>query len=308
MVIAAFAAVYVIWGSTYLAIRVAVESLPPFLAGAVRFIIAGATLMLVLKMRGMPAPNGQQWKHAAITGTLLLVGGNGLVMWAEKTVPSALTALLIALTPVWFALLDWARPGGVRPRMKTAAGIVVGFVGVIMLVTSRNAGTQSVADWLGALALIVAGAFWASGSLYSKYNSNTASPWMNSAAQMICGGAGLLVMGVLMGEPFNTRWANVTPRSLVALGYLIVFGSWIGFSAYIYLLKHCSPSTVSTYAYVNPVIAVFLGWLILGETFTAGMLWGAAVVVAGVIIITLPDAVSQPVVRTVRSQVARLLA
>ena len=118
----------------------------------------------------------------------------------------------------------------------------------------------------------------------------------------------MLVLSVLLGEPFTTRWADVTRHSLAALGYLIVFGSWIGFSAYIYLLKHCKPSTVSTYAYVNPVIAMFLGWLILGETFSAGMLWGAAVVLAGVVIITLPDAVSQPVVRSVRSQVARLLA
>jgi drug/metabolite transporter (DMT)-like permease len=311
MIVAAFAAVYAVWGSTYLAIRVVVESLPPFLAGAVRFIVAGAVLLAVLKLRGVPSLTARQWKHAAVTGALLLVGGNGLVMWAEKTIPSGLTALLIALTPVWFALLDWARPGGMPPRMKTVAGIVVGFVGVIMLVTARSAGThgaQNPSDWLSALAIIVAGAFWASGSLYSKYNPNPASPWMNSAAQMICGGAGLLVLSLLFGEPFTTRWTGVTQRSLAALVYLIVFGSWIGFSAYIYLLKHCKPSAVSTYAYVNPVIAVFLGWLILGETLSAGMLWGAAVVVAGVVIITLPESVSAPVVRGARRQLARLLA
>ena len=310
MIVAAFAAVYAVWGSTYLAIRVVVESLPPFLAGAVRFIVAGVALLAVLKMRGVPWLTGQQWKHAAVTGTLLLVGGNGLVMWAEKTIPSGLTALLIALTPVWFALLDWARPGGRRPRMKTVTGIVVGFVGVIMLVTARSAGhaAQTAGDWFGTVAIIVAGAFWASGSLYSKYNPNTASPWMNSAAQMIGGGAGLLVLSLFLGEPFTTRWTGVTQRSLAALGYLIVFGSWIGFSAYIYLLRHCQPSTVSTYAYVNPVIAVFLGWLILAETLSVGMLWGAAVVVAGVVIITLPERVSTPVVGAARRQLARLLA
>ena len=310
MIVAAFTAVYAVWGSTYLAIRVVVESLPPFLAGAVRFLVAGVALVVVLKIRGVPSLTGRQWKHAVVTGTLLLVGGNGLVMWAEKTVPSGLTALLIALTPVWFALLDWARPGGLAPRMKTVAGIVVGFVGVIMLVTARSAGpdARSAGDWLGAVAIIVAGAFWASGSLYSKYNPNTASPWMNSAAQMIGGGAGLLVLSLGLGEPFTTRWAGVTQRSLAALAYLIVFGSWIGFSAYIYLLKHCKPSTVSTYAYVNPVIAVFLGWLILGETLSVGMLWGAAVVVAGVVIITLPESLSTPVVGAARRQLARLLA
>ena len=169
MIVAAFAAVYAVWGSTYLAIRVTVESLPPFLAGAVRFVIAGAALLALLKMRGSPSLNGQQWRHAAVTGTLLLVGGNGLVMWAEKTVPSGLTAVLIALTPVWFALLDWARPGGMRPQVKTVAGIVVGFIGVIMLVRSRHASGLEAGDWLAAVAIIVAGAFWASGSLYGKY-------------------------------------------------------------------------------------------------------------------------------------------
>jgi drug/metabolite transporter (DMT)-like permease len=308
VIVAAFTAVYVVWGSTYLAIRVVVESLPPFLSGAVRFLIAGVALLAVLKMRGAASLNREQWKYAAVTGTLLLVGGNGLVMWAEKTVPSGLTAVLIALTPVWFALLDWARPGGARPPVKTAVGIVVGFVGVIMLVRSRHAGGQEVGDWLAALAIIVAGAFWASGSLYSKYKPNTASPWMNSAAQMVCGGAGLLVLSVFSGEPFRTQWSGVTSRSVVALGYLIVFGSWIGFSAYVYLLKHCKPSAVSTYAYVNPVTAVFLGWLILHETFSAEMLWGAAVVVAGVVIITLPEKLSAPVVGAARRQLARLLA
>jgi drug/metabolite transporter (DMT)-like permease len=308
VIVAAFAAVYAVWGSTYLAIRVVVESLPPFLSGGVRFVVAGAALLAVLKMRGGASLTREQWKHAAVTGTLLLVGGNGLVMWAEKTVPSGLTALLIALTPVWFALLDWARPGGLRPPVKTVAGIVVGFVGVILLVRARGSAAQSAAGWIGALAIIAAGASWAGGSLYSKYKPNTASPWMNSAAQMICGGAGLLVLSAFWGEPFASDWSRVTSRSVAALGYLIVFGSWIGFSAYVYLLKHCKPSVVSTYAYVNPVIAVFLGWLILNETFSAGMLWGAAVVVAGVVIITLPERVSAPMMGAARRQLARLLA
>jgi drug/metabolite transporter (DMT)-like permease len=308
VIVAAFAAVYAVWGSTYLAIRVVVESLPPFLSGGVRFVVAGAALLAVLKMRGGALLNRDQWKHAAVTGTLLLVGGNGLVMWAEKTVPSGLTALLIALTPVWFALLDWARPGGLRPHVKTVAGIVVGFVGVILLVTARGSAAQSAAGWAGPLAIIAAGASWAGGSLYSKYKPNTASPWMNSAAQMICGGSGLLLLSAFSGEPFTANWSRVTSRSVVALGYLIVFGSWIGFSAYVYLLKHCKPSVVSTYAYINPVIAVFLGWLILDEAFSAGMLWGAAVVLAGVVIITLPERVSAPVVGAARRQLARLLA
>jgi drug/metabolite transporter (DMT)-like permease len=288
LVIASFAAVYIIWGSTYLAIRIVVETLPPFLSAAARFLVAGALLFAFLKWRGVPTLDRRQWRHAALTGTLLLIGGNGLVMWAEKTIPSGLTALLIALSPVWFALLEWARPNGTRPQVRTIAGIMVGFAGVLMLVSSPGSASVGQSQWLGALALMVAGISWASGSLYSKYNPNAASAWMNSAAQMICGGAGLLLVGMVLGEPFKADWSRVTPRSLAALGYLIVFGSWIGFSAYVYLLKVCKPSTVSTYAYVNPVIAVLLGWLILGEALSARMVWGAAVVLAGVVIITMP--------------------
>jgi drug/metabolite transporter (DMT)-like permease len=287
-VVLAFAAVYVVWGSTYLAIRVAVETLPPFLSAGVRFLIAGGLLFTFLIARGFAKPSRTQWRHAVVTGTLLLVGGNGLVMWAERSLTSGFTALLIALTPVWFALLDWLRPQGVRPQLKTVVGIIIGFIGVVLLVNGRAATAHDANQWWGALAILGAGLCWASGSLYSKYTPNTASPWMNAAAQMICGGAGLLLSGVVLGEPFRTDWANISGRSLAALGYLIVFGSWIGFSAYVYLLKVSTPSRVSTYAYVNPVIAVFLGWALLGETVNAHMLVGALVILAGVITITVP--------------------
>jgi len=306
--ITAFAAIYLVWGSTYLAIRVVVETLPAFLSGGFRFLVAGAALFGFLAWRGVPLPTRSQWRHAAVTGLLLLVGGNGLVVWAEKTIPSGLTALFIALTPVWFALLDWLRPTGVRPQLKTVVGIVVGLGGVILLVRPQGPATQTASHWLGALAIIAAGISWASGSLYSKYKPNNASPWMNSAAQMICGGAGLLILGLLCGEPFTTNWSRITGRSIVALGYLIVFGSWIGFSAYVYLLKYSTPSRVSTYAYVNPVIALFLGWLFLDEIVTAQMIWGALVIVTGVVIITMSPKVTSPIVQGARRQVARLLA
>jgi drug/metabolite transporter (DMT)-like permease len=306
--IAGFATIYLVWGSTYLAIRVVVETLPPFLSGAFRFLIAGLTLAAILAWRGMPMPTRSQWRHAAVTGGLLLVSGNGLVMWAEKTIPSGLTALLIALTPVWFALLDWLRPAGARPQFKTVVGIVVGFAGVILLVTARGAGIHTPADWLGALAIILAGISWAGGSLYSKYNPNDASPWMNSAAQMICGGAGLLLVGLFAGEPFTTDWSRVSGRSIAGLAYLIVFGSWIGFSAYVYLLKATTPSRLSTYAYVNPAIAIFLGWAFLDEIVTVQMLWGTVVIIAGVVIITMSLKVATPIVQGARRGLARLLA
>ena len=195
----AFAAIYVVWGSTYLAIRVVVETLPPFSAAGVRFLIAGGLLYAFLRLRGGAKSSTVQWRHSAVAGGLLLVGGNGLVMWAEQHLSSGFTALLIALTPVWFAVLDWLRPGGVRPQARTVVGIIIGFLGVIILVQSRTGAAHGPMDGWGAAALIAAGAAWAGGSLYAKHSPNTASPWMNAASQMICGGAGLLLVGTLLG-------------------------------------------------------------------------------------------------------------
>jgi drug/metabolite transporter (DMT)-like permease len=285
LLILAFAIIYVFWGSTYLAIRVTVESLPPFLSGAVRFLVAGVALFVLLRLRGAPSPKAVQWRNSAVAGLLLLVGGNGLVMWAEKSISSGLAALLVALTPIWFALLDWARPNGTRPQWRTFVGIVVGFAGIALLVNGDAGGNGSL---FAAIAVIVAGIFWAGGSLYSKHAPGTGSPWMNAATQMITGGAGLLLAGIVLGEPWRTEWIQVTSRSLLALAYLIVFGSWIAFSAYVWLLQVSTPTRVSTYAYVNPVIAVFLGWALLGEAVTSRMFLGMFVVVAGVVIITLP--------------------
>jgi drug/metabolite transporter (DMT)-like permease len=287
LVILAFGIIYVFWGSTYLAIRVAVETLPAFLAGGVRFVVAGGALLIFLWLRGVPLPNAAQWRSSCVTGILLLVGGNGLVMWAEKRIPSGLTALLIALTPIWFAVLDWARPGGPRPRWNTVAGIFVGFAGIALLVNGDASVNGSL---VAAIAVMVAGISWAGGSLYSRQAANTPSPWMNAATQMVCGGAGLLLVGIVLGEPWRTEWSAITARSVLALAYLIVLGSWIAFSAYVWLLQVSTPSRVSTYAYVNPVIAVFLGWALLGEVVTSTMSLGMFVVVAGVVIITMPQA------------------
>jgi drug/metabolite transporter (DMT)-like permease len=286
LVLTAFAVIYVVWGSTYLAIRVVVETLPAFLSAGVRFTIAGGIMFAVLAARGSNKPSAAQWRYALVTGTLMLVGGNGLVVWSERTLSSGFTALIVALAPVWFALLDWLRPGGVRPQFKTVIGIVLGFAGVALLVKARGANTSVNGQWAGVFAVICAGVCWAAGSLYAKYKPNAGSPWMTAAAQMICGGAGLLLVGTLLGEPFRTDWSGVSGRSLAALGYLIVFGSWIGFTAYVWLLKVSTPSRISTYAYVNPVIAVLLGWVLLGERVSIGMLGGAAVILVGVIIIT----------------------
>lgn len=287
LIVLAFTAVYLVWGSTYLAIRIVVETLPAFTSAAVRFIIAGGILAALLAAKGIPLPGRAQWKHAAVSGALLLVGGNGLVVWAEKSLSSAFAALLVALAPVWFAVLDWLRPGGLRPRLKTVVGIVVGFLGVALLVRGNNT-AHGASTLAGSIAVIFAGISWASGSLYSKHSPNSGNIWMNAAAQMLCGGVGLALVGLLLREPQHTDWSAISARSVWALAYLVVFGSWVGFSAYIWLLKNVSSASVSTYAYVNPLIAVFLGWAVLHETVTPSMLLGAMVIIAGVVIITLP--------------------
>ena len=285
----AFAIIYTVWGSTYLAIRVAVATLPPFLLAGSRFMVAGLGLLVWLWLRGVALPNARQWGHAFIAGGLLLLGGNGLVVWAEQTVPSNLAALLVALTPVWFALLEWVRPAGMRPTWQTATGIVVGFSGVAWMVAGRNPdGPGGPVNGWGLLALVLAGISWAAGSLWSRYHARPESPWMNAAAQMLCGGVALLLTAILRGEPGQFHAGAVSAQSWLALVYLVVFGSWIGFSAYIYLVKVATPARLATYAYVNPVISVVLAWLVLGESLSRQTLWAAGVSLIGVVITSLP--------------------
>jgi drug/metabolite transporter (DMT)-like permease len=293
LLIAAFTAVYLVWGSTYLAIRVAVETMPPFLMAATRFLFAGLTLFALLWLRKVPMPTGPQWRSAFISGNLLLVGGNGLVVWAEQTVSSSLAALIIATTPAWFALLDWLRPGGTRPRLQTVIGICVGFGGVSLLVNLHGKpNTPGEISLIGIAAVVAATALWAAGTLHSKHNPKPESLFMAGAIQMICGGAGLLLTSLILSEPARAHWSDFSAHSIWSLLYLIVFGSWVAFSAYAWLVKHTTSAKLSTYAYVNPVIAVFLGWLFLKEPITSRTLCAGAIILAGVIIITLPPKVT----------------
>lgn len=286
VLITAFATVYLVWGSTYLGIRFAVETLPPLLMGGARFLAAGLILYLCLRLAGTAAPAKISWRQAATAGALLLGVGNGGVNVAEQKVPSSLTALIIAGTPMWFALFDWLRPGGVRPTLQTALGISVGFGGVTLLVSSRTGLQSGGADLSGILILVAASMAWAIGSLYSKYSPKAESPLMTAAQQMLTGGVLMLLAGLVAGEGSRLDMANVSARSALAFVYLTLVGSLVGFSAYAYLLKATTPARVSTYAYVNPVIAVFLGWALGGETLSGQMIVAAAVIVAGVIIIT----------------------
>ncbi len=284
-ILLAFAAVYIIWGSTYLGIRFAVESIPPFLMAGVRFGSAGAALYLWLRARGAPAPTLRQWRETAVIGALLIGGGNGAVSWAEQTVPSGLTALIIALTPLWFVAIEWMRDA-VRPTRMVVAGLVLGLAGMVALIDpTRIAGPDQI-DLVGAGVIVAGTIAWAAGSMYSRTAELPARPLLGTAMQMFTGGLLLLIVSLASGEAAAFDPQTVTAASLSALGYLIVFGSLIAFTSYIWLLKAVAPSRVATYAYVNPVIAVFLGWLLAGEPMNARIALAAAIIVAGVALIT----------------------
>jgi drug/metabolite transporter (DMT)-like permease len=284
--VAAFAIVYVIWGSTYLAIRLAIDTLPPLLMAASRFLAAGGVLYAFLRLRGVPAPTARQWRSGAIIGALLLAGGNTAVVFAEQTVPSGVVALLVAMVPLWMVLLEWWRPGGVRPATRTFVGLVVGFAGMILLVGPSGFGGGAVN--LGGAAIVMLGSMaWAFGSIYSRQVELPRNPLMATATEMLSAG-GLLAAGTLLrGEPAAMDWSAVSATSLLSLAYLVVFGSLVAFSAYVWLLGASTPALISTYAYVNPVVAVFLGWMVLGEPITPRVLVAAAVIIGAVAIITL---------------------
>ena len=285
-VVAAFAAVYVVWGSTYLAILFAIETIPPFLMAGARFLASGAALYAWTRLRGGPRPTRANWRAATVVGAFLLVGGNGGVVWAEQRVPSGLAALLVATMPLWMVLLDWWRGGGVRPTGRTWAGIAVGFLGLGILVGPAELLGGGAADPLGAAVLLLASVLWAVGSVYSRRAALPESPFQATAMEMLAGGALLVLVGSAAGEWGRLDPAAVSGRSLAALAYLVVFGSCVGFTAYIWLLRHVEVAKVSTYAYVNPVVAVFLGWLLAGEPVTARTLAAAAVIVVAVAFIT----------------------
>jgi drug/metabolite transporter (DMT)-like permease len=301
-VAAAFAAVYVLWGSTYLAIRFALESLPPFWMASSRFLIAGTLLYVWARRRGEPAPTRIHWRSALIVGGLLLMGGNGGVVWAEQRVPSGLAALLVATVPLWMVMLDGAGRGWRRPPVQVLLGIGLGLAGVALLVgPGKFAGGLGV-DPLGAGALLLGALCWATGSLYSRRAPLPPSPLLGTAMEMLGGGACLAVAGLVSGEWGRLDLAAATPRSLLAVGYLVVFGSLVGFTAYVWLLRVSTPPLVATYAYVNPVVAVLLGWAFAGEPVTARTLVAAAVIVGAVVLITTYRARPQVVVVEVKPE------
>lgn len=292
-IVMAFAAIYLIWGSTYLAIRYAIDTIPPFLMAGVRYLIAGAVLYLFARWKEAPRPKPSHWIGATIVGALLLLGGNGGVVWAEQRVASGLAALPIATVPLWTVLLD-SLIRRARPTKRVMAGVFLGFLGLVILVGPGHIAGSKPIDPIGVTVLVIAALCWASGSLVSRRVSLPASGLLATAMEMLAGGTLLVLGGLALGEEHRFHFADVTPRSLVALSYLIVFGSLIGLSAYIWLLSVAAPARVSTYAFVNPVIAVFLGWAFAGEPLTARMLLATAVIVGAVVLITTERIAREP--------------
>ncbi len=292
LLIAAFAAVYIFWGSTYLAIKYAIETLPPFLMAGSRFIFAGSILYVWARLsKDYEKPSFKHWRTSFIVGTLLLLGGNGGVVLAQHYISSSLAALLVATEPFWIVLLSWLWLKGTRPNWKVAFGLLIGFVGVYLLIGGQggNSAESGTGQILGAF-LVIAGAFsWALGSMYGLRATTPKSSALTAGMQMLSGGLVLTVVGTLKGEWTSFSIADISANSWFALAYLIIFGSLIGFTAYSWLLKNAQPAKVATYAYVNPVIAVFLGWLIAGEFFTMQMLVGAGIIVGSVALITSQD-------------------
>ncbi len=288
MVAVAFAAVYIIWGSTYLAIRVAVETIPPFLMAGVRYMIAGGILYAWIRWRGVAAPARIHWRTTAIIGGLLLLGGNGGVVWAEQPgkVPSSIAALMVSAVPLWMVLINWVRPRGIRPTGVEALGLILGFVGVVILIAPGSISGSEPIDRGGAIALILSPVFWATGSIYSRHAKLPESAFLATGMEMLTGGVLLVVAGSVTGEWGRVDVEAISAQSVLAFGYLVVFGALIGFTAYIWILRVSTPAKVGTYAYVNPAIAVFLGWMLLSEPITSSTFVAMAVILTGVILIT----------------------
>jgi drug/metabolite transporter (DMT)-like permease len=282
--LAAFGAIYVVWGSTYLAIRYAVETIPPFLMAGTRAVAAGSLLYAFARWRGAAAPTRREWRDAAIAGGLMLTIGNGGVTWAEKFIPSGVTALLVALVPLWMVLLEWLRPHGVRPKPQVLVGLAVGFAGVALLAGSHTRGVSSVHTW-GVVALMAASIGWAMGAIFNRRSLKPGSPLLAIGMQMIAGGALLLVFAGLHGEAATFSWSRITAVSAGSWFYLTIMGSLIGFTAYVWLLQVSTPARVSTSAYVNPLIAVLLGTTIGREPFSHELVIAGVLIILAVVLI-----------------------
>ena len=258
--------------------------------GGARFLIAGGVLYAVLRWRGVKSPSRPQWRAALIVGGLLLWGGNGGVMLAEQYVPSSLAALIVAMVPLWMVLLNWRWGDRIRPNTGTALGVGLGLAGIALIAAPGQSAAEGAVNPIGLVILVLASLSWTIGSLYSRKAALPANALLSTALEMLAGGALMLIAGLLLGQGAQIHFDQISLLSVSALGYLVIFGSLVGFTAYVWLLKVSTPARVSTYAFVNPVVAVFLGWALAGEELSLRMLIAAAVIVVAVMLITLNQA------------------
>jgi drug/metabolite transporter (DMT)-like permease len=280
----ALCSLYLVWGSTYLAIGIAVETMPPLLMAGTRFLIAGGLLYGILRWQGSPAPSPAQWRGALIVGTLLLLGGNGLVCLAERSVASSLAALVVATVPLWMVLLPWIG-GGSRPPLRTLLALACGLAGVGLL--SAGGQGQGV-DLLGASMLLAAALCWALGSLYARRLRDAPTPLVSTSLHMLCGGAALVVVAVLCGDLARTHPQEMTAASLLSFAYLVTMGSIVGFGSYVWLLRHTSATLATSYSYVNPLVALALGCLLHHEALGRATPLATALIVGAVVVMSRP--------------------
>jgi drug/metabolite transporter (DMT)-like permease len=293
---AAILSIYIVWGSTYLAMRIGVQTIPPFVMAGVRFILAGGILLISQLLRGQPMPSLRQWRSAAIVGLFLLLGGNGMVVWAEQYVPSGFAALLVGMTPLWLVILEvifYRR----RPSLPVLAGVLIGLAGMVVLIgPSQLTGLHGDVNLLGGIAVVLGALSWAGGSLYSRGAQLPDNAFLYNGMEMLSGGVALLLLATVTGEWSRLNIAAISLNSWLGFLYLVFFGSLIGFSSYTWLLRSGAPTMlVSTYAYVNPVVAVVIGNLLAQEPLTPRVILAALVIVSGVVLITFTGKKKAPV-------------
>jgi drug/metabolite transporter (DMT)-like permease len=284
-IIAAFAALYLIWGSTYLGILFAIQSIPPFLMAGARFLFAGLIMFAIARTQGPLRSTSAEWRTSLIVGACLLLGGNGGVTLSEKFIESGLASLIVATVPIYITLLGWLFGMTPRPAPIVWLGLAGGFLGVAMLMGPALQFSGSSHSAVGMSILLLSSFLWSAGSLYSRTAKHSASPFLAAAQQMFCGGVLLMLVGLFVGEPKNFHPGNITTLSLSAFAYLVLIGAIVGYTAYFWLLRHCDPAKVATYAYVNPIVAVLLGALFAHETITLRTLLAAALIIGSVALV-----------------------
>lgn len=285
-IILAFAGIYLVWGSTYLAIKFAIDTMPPFMMASTRFLTAGLLLFAVMMLMGRKRPEWKHWMSATVLGTLLLAASNGGVVLATKHISTGMISLLIAMVPVYIAILEWLEDRTQKIQPKKIFGLLLGTLGICTLIGPESLLANSTLDWFGVAAVMLGSVSWSVGTIYSRRAHKPASLMVGIAMQMICGGLVLALTSLIMGEHTQINTLNVSLKSALAVCYLIVFGSIIGYSSFLWLLNHVSPSKVSTYAYVNPIVAIFLGWAFAGENITPQTMLAGSIILLSVWLIT----------------------